>query len=102
MRLLHVAVERLDVERELAEVGGLELVDLQLEGDEALQPAVEEHEVDREVLVADLHGVLRADEAEVATELGEEAAEVAKERAVEVGLRVIGGERRGTRGCRRS
>jgi hypothetical protein len=40
--LLHVAIERLDVEAQLAEVGGLELVDLQLEGHQALQRAMEE------------------------------------------------------------
>jgi hypothetical protein len=92
MRLLDVAIERLDVERELPEIGGLELVDLQLKGDETLQTSVEEHEVDREVLVTDLDGVLRTDEAEVATELGQEAAQVPQERAVEVGLVVLGGE----------
>lgn len=53
---------------------------------------MEEHEVDSEVLVADLNGVLRADEAEVATQLGEESTEVPQERSVKVGLGVIGGE----------
>jgi hypothetical protein len=60
----------------------LELLGFQLEGDEALQPTVEEHEVDREVLVADLHRVLRADEAEVTAQLGEEAAQVSEQDAV--------------------
>jgi hypothetical protein len=40
-------------------------------------------------LVADLHRILRADEAEVATKLSQEAANVPKERAVEVGLGVF-------------
>jgi hypothetical protein len=66
VRLPHVALEPLDVERELSEIGGLEPVDLQLDGHEALQAAVEEDEVDREILVADLHRILRANEAEVA------------------------------------
>src|SRR4051812_33573730 len=60
-RLLRVAVECLDVERELPQIGKLELLGLQLEGDEALQATMEEDEVDREVLVAGLHWVLRAD-----------------------------------------
>lgn len=93
MGLLHVAVERLDVERELTEVGGLELLGLQLERYEALQATVEEHEVDREVLVADLDRILRADEAEVAHESGEEAAQMTEQGAVEVGLRVPLGKR---------
>ena len=42
MRLLRVTIERLGVERELPEVGGLELLGLQLEGGETLQPTVEE------------------------------------------------------------
>ena len=50
---------------------------------------MEEDQIDREVLVANLHRVLGADEAEVATELREKAAQVAEESAVEVGLRVL-------------
>ncbi len=50
---------------------------------------MEEQEVDREVLVADLDGVFRAHEAEVSPELGDEAAEVAEQRAMEVGLGVV-------------
>ena len=53
---------------------------------------MKEHEVDRKVLVADLHRVLRADEAEVTAQLGEEASQISEKRAVEVGLGVIGSE----------
>lgn len=53
-----------------------------------MQATVEEDEVDREVLVANLHQVLRADEAEVSPELGEESAEMTEQGAVEIGLRV--------------
>lgn len=53
---------------------------------------MEEHEVDREVLAADLHRVLRTDKARVPSQLRQEAAKVPKERAMEVGLGVIGGE----------
>jgi len=42
--------------------------------------------------VADLHGVLGADEAEVAPEFGQEAPEVLQQCAMKVGLRVAGGE----------
>jgi hypothetical protein len=85
---LHVAVERLDVEAELSEVSRLELADLELEGDQAGQTPMEEHQVDREVLVPDLDRILGADEAEVAPELGDEAAEIVQQRAVEIGFGV--------------
>lgn len=89
MWLLHATVEGLEVEAELAEVFGAKLADLQLDGDEAREPAVEEHKVDQEVLVAYLYRVLGADEAEVAAELGDEAAQVAEERAVQVGFGML-------------
>jgi hypothetical protein len=50
---------------------------------------VKEDEVDREVLGAHLHWVLGADEAEVATEFGDEAPELAEERAVKIRLGVV-------------
>ncbi len=66
------------MQAQLAEVLGVEVADLELEGDEAGEASVEEDEIDREVLVADLHRVLRADETEVAAELGDETAEVSE------------------------
>jgi len=91
VRFLDVAVESLDVEAQLAAVLGLELAHFELEGDEAREAAVEEDEVDREILLADLYGVLGADEAKIATELGDEAAEVTQDGAVEVRLGVAVG-----------
>lgn len=90
VRLLHVPNERLDVVAELPEVSGpLLLSDLQLERDQALQSPVEQDQVDREVLVAKLQGILGANEAEVPTEFGEEASHVAQDSAVKVGLEVL-------------
>lgn len=88
MGLPHIAVERLEVEAQLPEVFGRELADLELDGDQAAQASVEEHQIDGEVLVPDLDRVLGSDEAEVASELGDEAAEVIEQRAVEIGLGV--------------
>ena len=93
MWLLHVTVERLDVETQLPEVRGLELAHLQLEGNEAGQATVEEDEVDREVLVADLHRVLGADKAEVATKLGDEPAEVTEQRRMKIIFVVVARQR---------
>src|SRR5262249_43610790 len=42
MRLAHVPVEGLQIELQLTEVSGLELLDLQLEGDQAIERPVEE------------------------------------------------------------
>ncbi len=88
MWLFHIAIECLDVEAQLADVLGAELANLQLDGNQAREPAVEEHEVDRKILVTDLHRVLGADETEVAAELGDKSAEIAQQCAVEISLRV--------------
>lgn len=50
---------------------------------------MEEDQINREVTIADLHRILRADEAEVAPQLSDEAPQVLKQRSVEVGLRVF-------------
>jgi len=42
VRLLHVTIERLNVERELPQIGGLDLLRLQLERDETGETTVEE------------------------------------------------------------
>ncbi len=55
----------------------------------ALERAVEEDEIDGEVLIADLDRILGADEAEVSTELRDEATEVAQQRTVQIRLRVV-------------
>src|SRR5207302_481865 len=65
VRLANVPVERLQIELQLAEVRGLELLDFQLEGDQAIQPSVEEQQVDLEVPPADLDRVVAADKAEI-------------------------------------
>ena len=65
---------------------GLESGGLELDGDEAIQPAMEEEEVEREILPADLDGILGADKAEIAAQLGEESAQVAEQCPVQVGL----------------
>ena len=70
VRLADVTVESLQVEFQLAEVLGLELTDLELDGDQAAQAAMEEQQVEREISSADLKWHLAADETEVAADLG--------------------------------
>lgn len=65
MRLADVAIQCLQIKTELAQVFGLEAPDLQFDGNEAVQPAVEKQQIQREVLLSDLDRELRSDEAEV-------------------------------------
>ena len=58
VRLLHVPVERLQVELQLTQVLGLELHHLELEGDQGIEGPVEEEQVDDEIPAADLDRVL--------------------------------------------
>jgi hypothetical protein len=90
VRLLHVAVESLQIEFQLAEMFGLKLLNLQLDADEAIETAMEEQQVDGEVAAADLHDVLRADEAKVPAQFDEELHELLDEGTLKVRLRVVG------------
>ena len=85
MGLLEIAVEGFEVEAEFAEVLRLEFLELQLEGDEAVEGAVEEQEVEREVAPADLERDLAAEEAEVAAQLGDEGAQAGECWSVAIG-----------------
>ena len=88
MRLADIAVEGLQVKLELAEVLRLEFTDLELNGYQAVQTTMEEEQVEVEVLAADLDGYFTADEAEIATQLGQEVPQVAQEALVQVGLEI--------------
>ena len=76
---LAVAVERFQIEGQLAHVLRLEAACLQLEGDETLQVAMEEEEIELEVLIADLHAHLLADEGKAVAQLHEELAKIAQQ-----------------------
>ena len=92
MGLLHVAVQGFEVEAELAEVFGLEAADLQLDGAEAVETAVEEQQVEGEIATANLHGELGADEAEITAQLDQEVLQLEQKAPVQVGLGVLGGQ----------
>ena len=97
MRLLHVAVEGLQVELQLAKVFGLELDDFEFKRDQAVERPVEEEQVECEVPPADLERILAADEAEVAAEFDQELLELFDQAPLQVGLRSVLAEGRGTR-----
>lgn len=89
MFLSNIAVERFQIELELPKVLRLKLLDLQLDDHKAVEAAVEEEEIQREVPATDLNRVLRANEREVAPEFVDETTEVTKKAGVEIGLGVL-------------
>ena len=90
--LFRIAVERFEVEAEFAEVFRLEAADLEFDGDEAIQAAMEEEEVERKIPPADLERELGADEAEITAQFDEEVAELEQQTLMEIGLAVAGRE----------
>ena len=86
VRLLHVAVEGLQVELEFAQVFRLELDDLEFKRDQAIERPVEEEQVECKVPPADLDRVMAADVAEVAAEFDQELLELLDQAALQVGL----------------
>ena len=66
VRLLHVAVEGLQVEFQFAEMLRLELAYLYFESNQGVECSVEEQQIESEIPSADLERILAADEAEVA------------------------------------
>ena len=63
---------------ELSQVLGFEPIHLQFDRDQAVQAAVKEQQVEREITSADLHRELRADEAEITAEFDHEGAQLAQ------------------------
>jgi hypothetical protein len=53
---------------------------------------VEEKQIEREILSADLDGILGADEAEIPSQLGDESAEIAQQGPFQIGLGMLGRE----------
>ena len=78
-----------EVEVHLPGVGVRELAELEVDDDEAAQPAVEEEQVDAIPLVADAEPPLAADEGEVAAQLEQEALELPDERLLQIALGVL-------------
>ena len=88
MGLLYVAVEGFEVEFHLAEMLGPELINLEVEGDEALESAMVEQEVEPEVLAAKLQEILLPDKEEIPSQFEEELLEVGHEAGLEIGFGV--------------
>ena len=84
VRLSYIAVEGFEIEFHFAEMLGFEFFYFQIEGNKTLQPAVEEEQVEAEILAADLKEVFLADKTKIAAQFDQEAAEVGKERPLEI------------------
>lgn len=85
-----IPVESFEVEVELAEVFWSECADFEFDGDETNQAAMKKEQIEGKILSADLEGMLGTDEAEIAAQLGDEAAQIPQQAAVEVGFVVFG------------
>lgn len=74
MRLTRIAIQRFEVEVELAQVLRLKGGDFQFNGQQTVEAAMEEEQIQRKVLAADLQRVFGADIAEITAELGQKSA----------------------------
>jgi hypothetical protein len=83
-----IAVKRLQVELELAQMLGLKLVNLELERDQAIKRSVEEQKVKEEVPATNLQRVLAADIAEVAAKLDQKLLQFLHQSTMQVGFGV--------------
>src|SRR5712692_6903419 len=78
-----------EVEVHLAGVGVRELVELEVDDDQATQPTMEEEQVDPVPLVADPQPPLTTHEREVAAQLQQERFQLRDERGFQVGLGIL-------------
>src|SRR5262249_31030348 len=84
VRLLHVAIQGLEIKLQLTLVLGLEFLDFQLNRHQAVEAPVKEEQVKLVIAPSDLDGVIAADEAKIAAEFDEEVLEFFDETAVKV------------------
>src|SRR5450759_4979482 len=87
-----VRVEPAEIEFHLSLVAWFELARLQLDGDQASHSAMEEEQIEVVVLAVDDDALLARDEAEVRTELEQEALHLVEDRALQVRFAVLGVE----------
>ena len=88
VRLLVVAVERLQVEAEFAEMFRLEFAHLELKRHQAVEAPVEEQQIEEEIPVANLHLKLLADKAEITPEFEQEVFEMPDQPPLQVSFAV--------------
>ena len=89
MRLLHVAVQRLQVKLQLAEMLGLEFLDLQFDVNETPEAAVKEKEVDFKVFPANLNWIMAAYKTEISPQLNVKMLELFEKGVVQVAFGMV-------------
>src|ERR1017187_9051705 len=69
MLFAYIAVQRLQVEIELAKILRLKLIYLEFKGDKSVKAAMEEKQIKCKIPPANLYGKFRADKAEISAKL---------------------------------
>jgi hypothetical protein len=92
VRAFAVAVERLKIEGELAQVLGLKAHRLQLERHQTLQVTVVKEQIKFKILIAHLHADFFADKGEAVAKFHEEFAQIAQQAGLQIGLAVTLGQ----------
>ena len=87
--LPHLAVERSQIELHLADKLRLELTHLELDGDQALQPSMEEQKVDEELAAVHLQPVLAPNKGEKAAHGAQELFDATHQRALQLTLGML-------------
>lgn len=72
VQFAHVAVKGFEIEVQFAQILRLEPADLEFDGHQAVDAAMEEKQVEREISAAHLHGIFRTDKAKIAPEFDRE------------------------------
>ena len=83
---MNVAIQGFEIEFHLSEMLGLKLLHLEFKGDEALQFAMVEKQIETEIFSAHLQKILFPDEGKVAAQLDEKLPEIGDQSALEVGF----------------
>ena len=88
--LADVAVEGFKVELHLPEVLGLELFNFEIDRDQAVESAMKEQQIDKEVAIADLKWIITADKAEIAAEFDQKLLELFDQRPLQFAFGMFG------------
>ena len=92
VRALAVAVERLKIEGELAQVLRIKAHRLQFERHQTLQVTMVEEQIEFKILIAHLYADLFANKGEAVAEFHEEFAQIAQQAGLQIGLAVTLGQ----------
>src|SRR5450830_426989 len=87
-----IAIQRFQIEVQLAQILRLETADLQLNGHQAVESTVKEQQIQSKITPTDLQRVFGADKAEVAAQLDEEIFQPRQQSLMQIDLGMAAGE----------